>query len=217
MVPRPLKQEYMRCASGFYQGNQHFPLLREHTVIDPRGTRFSAAVTSLVLAVVIVTTPGPIAGVLISLQTLVFAFGAFLGPNAQPYSWVFKALIRPRLGAPSHTEDALPPQFAQAVGLLFALSASVSMLFAWTPGVWIFAGFALFAAALNAIFGFCLGCEIYLRLHTFMPAEAVPDARSTVFQGHDSATDSTTATAATPTTDAPSVADVRDTATKSLR
>lgn len=143
-------------------------------MIDPRGTRFSAAITSLVLALVILTTPGPAAGVLISLQTLVFAFGAILGPGSQPYGWLFKTLIRPRLGAPSHTEDALPPQFAQAVGLFFALAASVSMLFAWTLGVWILAGFALFAAALNAIFGFCLGCEVYLRVRRFIPPPAVP-------------------------------------------
>jgi hypothetical protein len=143
-------------------------------VIDPRGTRFSAAITSGVLALVIVTTPGPVATLLLSLQTLVFAFGAILGPNAQPYGWLFKKVVRPRLKAPSHTEDALPPQFAQAIGLGFALAASISMLFAWTLGVWIFAGFALFAAALNAVFGFCLGCEIYLRVRKFIPAAAMP-------------------------------------------
>lgn len=174
-------------------------------MIDPRGTRFSAAVTSLVLAAVIVTTPGPVAGVLISLQTLVFAFGAFLGPSAQPYGWVFKTWIRPRLGAPSHTEDPLPPQFAQAVGLLFAMSASVSMLFAWTFGVWVFAGFALFAATLNALFGFCLGCEIYLRLHTLIPAETIPDSRSSAIED------------TSPSTAAASVADLRDSASTSLR
>jgi zinc transporter ZupT len=74
-------------------------------------------------------------------------------------------------------EDALPPQFAQAVGLGFALGASVSMLFAWTLGVWIFAGSALFAAALNALFGFCLGCEIYLRIQRFLPESAIPSGQ----------------------------------------
>jgi hypothetical protein len=144
-------------------------------VIDPRGTRFSAAITTIVLAVVILTTPGPIATVLISLQTLAFAFGAILGPGAQPYGWVFKKLVRPRLSAPKHMEDPLPAQFAQAVGLFFGLAASVSMLLGWTLGVWVFAGFALFAAALNAVFGFCLGCEIYVRIRKFIPAPAMPE------------------------------------------
>ena len=143
-------------------------------MIDHRGTRFSAAITVVVLALVIVTTPGPVATVLLSLQTLVFAFGAILGPSHQPYGWIFKKLVRPRLKAPDHMEEPLPPQFAQAVGLGFALAASISMLLAWTLGVYIFAGFALFAAALNAVFGFCLGCEIYVRIRRFLPVAAIP-------------------------------------------
>lgn len=143
-------------------------------MIDPRGTRFSAAITAAVLAIIILTTPSAVAAVLLSIQTMVFAFGAILGPATQPYGLLFKKFVRPRLGAPDHMEDALPPQFAQAVGLMFALGASISMLFGWTLGVWIFAGFALFAALLNAAFGFCLGCEIYLRIRRFIPAEALP-------------------------------------------
>lgn len=149
-------------------------------MIDPRGTRFSAAITTVVLALVILTAPGSVAGVLIALQTMVFAFGAILGPSAQPYGLIFKKLVRPRLGRPDHMEEPLPPQFAQAVGLVFGLGASTSMLFGWTLGVWIFAGFAMFAAALNAVFGFCLGCEVYLRIRSFIPEGALPpSARST--------------------------------------
>lgn len=143
-------------------------------MIDPRGTRFSAAITVLMLAAVIVLTPSPIATVLLSVQTMVFAMGAILGPSAQPYGWIFRWLVRPRLSAPKEMEDALPPQFAQAVGLAFALIALVCTMFSWTMGVWIFAGFALFAAALNAVFGFCLGCEIYLRIQRFIPDSAIP-------------------------------------------
>ncbi len=146
-------------------------------MIDPRGTRFSAAITVLVLAAVIVTTPSPLATLLLSLQTLVFAMGAILGPSAQPYGWFFRKLVRPRLSAPKEMEDALPPQFAQAVGLGFALVALVCAMFAWPLGVWIFAGFALFAAALNAVFGFCLGCEIYLRIQRFIPEAAIPSGQ----------------------------------------
>jgi hypothetical protein len=105
---------------------------------------------------------------------MVFAMGAILGPSAQPYGWIFRKLIRPRLSAPKEMEDALPPQFAQAVGLGFALAAIVCAMFAWPLGVWIFAGFALFAAALNAVFGFCLGCEVYLRIQRFIPDSAIP-------------------------------------------
>lgn len=145
-------------------------------MIDPRGTRFSASVTSVVLALVVLTTPGLVATLLITVQTLVFALGALFGPSAQPYGWVFKRFIRPHLGPPAELEESLPPQFAQAVGLGFALAASVSMLIGWTTGVWLFAGGALVAALLNAVFGFCLGCEIYLRVRRFIPEGAMPPA-----------------------------------------
>lgn len=147
-------------------------------MIDPRGTRFSAALTTVVLALVVLLTPSPVAAVLISLQTIVFACGAILGPGAQPYGLIFRKLVRPRLSAPKHLEDPLPPQFAQAVGLFFALGASISMLLAWTVGVWVFAGLATLAAALNAVFGFCLGCEIYLLIRRLIPVAAMPEPHS---------------------------------------
>lgn len=155
-------------------------------MIDPRGTRFSASVTSVVLALVVLTAPGPIAMLLITAQTLVFALGALFGPSAQPYGWVFKRFIRPRLAAPAELEEPLPPQFAQAVGLGFALAASVSLLIGWTVGVWLFAGGALIAALLNAVFGFCLGCEIYLRVRRFIPAGAMPPAARAELAGEGS-------------------------------
>lgn len=172
-------------------------------MIDPRGTRFSAALTVIVLAAVIMTAPSPLATALLSLQTLVFAMGAILGPGAQPYGLLFRFLIRPRLKAPKEMEDALPPQFAQAVGLGFAFVALVSAMFAWTLGVWIFAGFALFAAALNAVFGFCLGCEIYLRIQRFIPESAIPTGQRRM------------GAAAEPQwTGRPSIIDLSDTTTK---
>ena len=88
--------------------------------IDPRGPRFSAALTSVVLAVVLVT-PTPVAVTVLALQTAVFAIGAFRGIQHTPYAWLFRTLVRPRLGAPRELEDPRPPRFAQAVGLGFAL------------------------------------------------------------------------------------------------
>lgn len=147
-------------------------------MIDPRGTRFSAALTTVVLAFVVATFPSPLAGMLLAWQTLVFALGAILGPAQTPYAWLFRRLVRPRLQPPAHTEDALPPQFAQAVGLFFAMGASVCALLALPVGVWLFAGFALLAAFLNAAFGICLGCEVYVRIRTYLPSEAIPGGRA---------------------------------------
>jgi len=139
------------------------------TQIDARGPRFVATLTTLVLAVALVTSPSAITITLLALQAAVFAVGAFAGIQHTPYAWIFKDLIRPRLGPPKHTEDAAPPRFAQAVGLGFAVVALVGYLSGATLLGAIATGFALAAAFLNAAFGFCLGCEIYLLVRRITP------------------------------------------------
>ena len=130
--------------------------------IDPRGQRFAAAVTAIVLAAVLLSPSEPLAIALIALQTVLFAVGAGLGVQRTPHAWVFRKLIRPRLGPPSELEDAAPPRFAQLVGLVFATVALVGFLAGSTAVGLVATGFALVAALLNAVFGLCLGCELYL-------------------------------------------------------
>ena len=132
------------------------------SLIDPRGQRFAAALTSVVLAVVLLTAPGPLATVLLALQALAFVVAASLGVTRTPYAWLFRRLVRPRLGAPAHLEDPAPPQFAQAVGFAFAIIGLIGFLSGATVVGLVATGLALGAALLNAVFGFCLGCEIYL-------------------------------------------------------
>jgi hypothetical protein len=134
------------------------------TQIDPRGPRFTAAVTSLVLATVLLLPTGPVATALLAVQTALFAVGAVRGIQHTPLAWLFRRAIRPRLTPPAHFEDATPPRFAQGVGLGFAVVALAGYLTGATLLGAIAVGFALAAALLNAVFGFCLGCEIYLLL-----------------------------------------------------
>ncbi|NDL58412.1 DUF4395 domain-containing protein [Phytoactinopolyspora mesophila] len=127
-------------------------------MIDPRGPRFAAAITTVVLALVLITgNPW-----LLGFQALVFALGAVGGPAASPYSFVYARLVRPRLGPPADLEDPAPPRFAQAVGLGFAIVGLIGLLAGATVLAYIAVGAALAAAFLNAAFGFCLGCEVYL-------------------------------------------------------
>ncbi len=130
--------------------------------IDPRGPQFSAALTTLVLATVLLLAPGPVATVLLAAQAGVFAVGALLGVQHTPYALVFRTLVRPRLAAPTHLEDPRPPRFAQGVGLGFAVVALVAFVAGATTVGLVATGLALAAALLNAAFGFCLGCELYL-------------------------------------------------------
>ncbi|GAB3153188.1 DUF4395 domain-containing protein [Microbispora hainanensis] len=130
--------------------------------IDPRGPRFGAAVTSVVLAVVLVTqNPW-----LLAAQAIVFALGA---ADASPYGLVFRRFVRPRLKPPAETEDAAPPRFAQAVGLGFAVVGLIGFAAGITALALGATAAALLAAFLNAAFGFCLGCEMYLLIRRLQP------------------------------------------------
>lgn len=132
--------------------------------IDPRGPQFAAALTSVVLAGVLLLAPRPVGVALLAAQAVVFAVGALRGVQHTPYAHLFKALVRPRLGAPGELEDAAPPRFAQAVGLAFGLVALAAFLAGADLVGLVATGFALTAALLNAVFRFCLGCELYLVL-----------------------------------------------------
>lgn len=133
-------------------------------LVDPRGPRFGAMLTTVVLAVVLVVIPSTLAAVLIGAQTVVFALGAFLGLRAAPYGWLYRVLVRPRLGPPTEMEEEGPPRFAQAVGFAFAATALVALLLGWNGLAVGAVALALVAAFLNAAFGYCLGCEMYVVL-----------------------------------------------------
>jgi hypothetical protein len=130
--------------------------------IDPRGPQLGAAITSVVLAAVLLLAPHPVGVALLGVQAVLFALGAGLGVQRTPYAWLFKTFVRPRLGAPGELEDAAPPRFAQAVGLAFAVVGLVGFLSGLTSLGLVATGLALVAALLNAVFRFCLGCELYL-------------------------------------------------------
>ena len=130
--------------------------------VDPRAPRFGAVITTVVLALALVLVGSPVATALVAWQTVVFALGAFVGLQAQPYGWVFRTLVRPRLAPPAELEDAAPPRFAQTVGFVFAAVALASLLAGATVVATVAIAFALAAAFLNAAFDFCLGCEMYL-------------------------------------------------------
>lgn len=136
--------------------------------IDPRGPRFGAAITSILLLVTVFlgldkATESIGFGLLAAID-LLFLIGATQGNAKHPYGILFKKLVRPRLAAPKELEDPRPPQFAQAVGFLVASLGLVTSAFGFEYGVALFAGFAFVAAFLNAAFAYCLGCQIWIGL-----------------------------------------------------
>ncbi|MCH9817120.1 MAG: DUF4395 domain-containing protein [Actinomycetia bacterium] len=132
-------------------------------MVDPRGQRFSAAISVVVMAVaLIVGLTQDLAAILLTIQGFAFGIGAMFGLRFQPYGWLYRVAIRPRLGAPKEYEDEPPPRFAQLVGFVFILIAVAAMAFEVTAVAYVAVAFALAAAFLNAAFGVCLGCQVYL-------------------------------------------------------
>lgn len=174
--------------------------------IDPRGPRFAATITSLLLLAALVLSltglstaqaelatfgwfayqpladaafvPGggwAITGaslaqraldpgfLLLLVIALLFLWGA-AWPRTAPWGVVFRRFVRPRLSAPAELEDPRPPRFAQGVGLFVSVIGLVLHLAGVPWALPIAAAAAFVAAFLNAVFGLCLGCQLYLLL-----------------------------------------------------
>jgi hypothetical protein len=143
--------------------------------IDPRGPRFGATITSVLLLVTVglgltaqpaaslstrVTDP---AFLLLAAVALLFLWGV-ASPRTAPWGVLYRRLVQPRLRRPDELEDPPPPRFAQGVGMFVSVVGLVLQL-AGVPWAVPFAAAAAFVAAfLNAAFGFCLGCQMYLLL-----------------------------------------------------
>lgn len=127
-------------------------------LIDARGPRFSAALTFTLLSVALVSSNLWI----VIAQGIIFAIGAFRGPQFTPYGVLFRKLIKPRLKGAVIFEESRAPQFAQSLGLLFIVAAIAGAVSGVTSIFTLAISFALAAAFLNAVFNLCLGCELYL-------------------------------------------------------
>lgn len=148
---------------------------RRRRGIDPRGPRFTAGITALLLLVDVflgLTTPlgatvaeraAEPAFLLLLAIALLFAWGV-ISPRTAPWGALFRALIQPRLRAAGDLEDPRPPRFAQGVGLFVATVGLVLHLIGVPWALPIAAAAAFVAAFLNAVFGLCLGCQLYLVL-----------------------------------------------------
>ncbi|QFZ23672.1 DUF4395 domain-containing protein [Saccharothrix syringae] len=136
--------------------------------VDPRGPRFSAWITSAILAVVLLTGSWR----LLAAQTLLFGMCAFISLKLNPWGHVYRYALQPRLRPRTDREEAAPLRFAQGVGFVFALVGTVGYASGLTALGVVATSAALVAALLNAAFGLCLGCEAFLLLRRHVPSLA---------------------------------------------
>lgn len=144
--------------------------------IDPRGPRFAAAITAVLLAgatfLALVGMPPSAAPsqravdpgfLLAALIAALFLWG-LVSPSTAPWSALFRSVVRPRLAPPTDLEDPRPPRFAQGVGLIVVGAGLLLHLLGVPWALPVATAAAFLAAFLNAAFAFCLGCRLYLLL-----------------------------------------------------
>jgi len=135
--------------------------LRAH--VDPRLGRFSAGATAGVLAVVllIVDVARPLGLGLLASQVAVFGFTAFVSFQWSVWAQIYARVIWPRMGAPSHLEDARPPRFAQLIGFVVTALALIFFVASVDVAAYSLTALAFGLAALHASTGLCVGCKAY--------------------------------------------------------
>lgn len=126
--------------------------------IDPRGPRFNQSMLTIGLVVGFVFQWW----YMVPILAVVLFLGAAFGPRYGPFLWVYAHVIRPRLAAPAELEDPRPPRFAATVGVIFLTAATLAFLVGATTLGWALALVVAVLAALAAVSGICVGCEIYL-------------------------------------------------------
>ena len=138
------------------------------STLDTRGVRFTAAMTSVILALGLVTTSWRV----MAAQTVLFGLCAFIGLQLNPWGVLYRKAVQPKLGPATEAqrEESAPVRFSQGVGFAFAIVATVGYAAEWTTLGIVANVFALVAALLNAVFGYCLGCQMYLLIRRFAPA-----------------------------------------------
>lgn len=128
--------------------------------IDPRGPRTNQAVLATGLAVGFLLGWWPVA----PLFAVVLALGVAFGPRWGPVLVAYRHLVAPRLRPPAELEDPRPPRFAAAIGVAFLVAATIAFALGATVVGWVLTLIVAALAALAAITGLCVGCEMYLLL-----------------------------------------------------
>jgi hypothetical protein len=117
--------------------------------IDPRGQRFGAGVSAIVLAIAFV----------LDLPWLAVLVGLNLGVSA---AFGTRLFLPGRLWPSIRTAFRLdPPRFAQALGATFLGLAAIAFLLGAAPIAWLLVAAVAALQTLLAVTGICVGCRLY--------------------------------------------------------
>jgi hypothetical protein len=126
-------------------------------MIDPRGHRFGAGLSALILVIAFVAQVPLLVGVaLLSIGT-----SAAFGLRFSIYGAIWRRIVKVFSLPPTTPEHEYPPRFAQTLGSVALSLSLVAFVLGAAPLGWLF---ALAVAGLQGVLaatGYCLGCRLY--------------------------------------------------------
>jgi hypothetical protein len=126
--------------------------------IDPRGHRFGAGLSVVILGLGF-AAGAPIVVPLVAVALGVSAlFGTRYSILGRPWPVVRRVL---RLGPPAELESEFPPRFAQMLGTIGLLLATLLIVIGATTAGWLLTGAVAGLQLVLAATGYCLGCRLY--------------------------------------------------------
>ena len=136
-------------------------------LIDPRGQRFGAGFSAVVLALTVVYQ----SPLLVTLVALALGVSSLLGTRTfvfgRPWPTVRRLL---RLGPPAYQEPEFGPRFAQALGFVFLALGVALVVAGLAPIGWLPIVAVVGLQTTLAVTGYCLGCKLY-GLSWWLPAQ----------------------------------------------
>jgi hypothetical protein len=135
--------------------------LRFPDPVDEVSARLVAGGALALAAVTLATQLWPLAVLL----AYGFVARALAGPRFSPLALLMTRVVRPRLAVPARPVPGPPKRFAQGMGAVMSVTIAVlALVFDQTAAASVLLIGLGTAAALEAAFGFCLGCRIHALL-----------------------------------------------------
>jgi small-conductance mechanosensitive channel len=125
--------------------------------IDPRGHRFGAGLSALLLIASFAT--GWVPGVVLALLSI--ATSAAFGLRYSIYGAIWRRIARTLRLPKVEPEHEYPPRFAQTLGSIALILSIVAFVAGATALGWILALAVAGLQTLLGVTGYCLGCRLY--------------------------------------------------------
>lgn len=100
---------------------------------------------------------------LLALLGVGFLARVLTGPALSPLGQLATRVIAPRLG-PAKPVPGPPKRFAQGIGLVVTAAATLLLAVGQPVAAQVLLGLVIVAAGLEAIFAYCIGCQVFAAL-----------------------------------------------------